>query len=161
MRLAVFRISHLEGVMADRQDDPLPFGAGDVTTELARLMQRDLVFVMRFIGESQHRMQMHFQDFILRELAATGVTPQTHPMIHAFAEKHALMLRDFVFSGVSLSRQFRVEEMEQLTGDTMIRVDVWDQLRSHVGMAESQFRSQLPQLPAVLEAWKSPEGRPR
>lgn len=140
-----------------------PSGApsSDVTTQLAGLMQRDLVFVMRFIGESQHLMQSHFQRFILDELAMTGVTPETHPMIHAFAEKHALMLRDFVFSGVSLSRQFRVEEMEQLTGDTLIRVDIWDQLRSYVGMAENQFRSQLPELPVVLDAWKSPEGRER
>jgi hypothetical protein len=133
----------------------------DVTTQLAGLMQRDLVFVMRFIGESQHLMQNHFHRFILDELAMTGVTPETHPMIHAFAEKHALMLRDFVFSGVSLSRQFRVEEMEQLTGDTLIRVDIWDQLRSYVGMAENQFRSQLPELPVVLDAWKSPESRER
>ena len=94
----------------------------DVSTALARLMQRDLVFAMRFVGESQHLMQNHFQQFILKELATAGITPETHPMLHAFAEKHALMLRDFVFSGVSLSRQFRVEEIEQLTGDTMIGV---------------------------------------
>ena len=144
--------------MADRNDNRTPLGAvtGDITTELARLMQRDLVFVMRFLGESQHLMQSHFQDFILGELAATGITGETHPMIHAFAERHAILLRDFVFSGVSLSRQLRIEEVEQLTGDTMIRVDIWDQLRSHVAMAERQFRTQLPQLPAMLEAWKSP-----
>ena len=138
-----------------------PFGGpeGDVTIQLAQLMQRDLVFVMRFIGESQLVMQSQFQQFILRELAMTRVTSDTHPMIHAFAEKHALMLRDFVFSGVSLSRQFRVEEMEKLTGDTMIRVDIWDQLRSHIDLAENQFRTQLPELPVALEAWKSPEGR--
>jgi hypothetical protein len=149
--------------MAENHEKQGPFGAprGDVTTQLAELMQRDLVFVMRFIGESQHLMQSHFQHFILQELAMTGVTSETHPMIHAFAEKHALVLRDFVFSGVSLSRQFRVEEMEQLTGDTMIRVDVWDQLRNHVSMAESQFRSQLPELPPALEAWKSPPARDR
>ncbi|MBB5577394.1 MULTISPECIES: hypothetical protein [Rhizobium] len=129
----------------------------DVSTTLARLMQRDLIFAMRFVGESQHLMQSHFQRFILRELAMVGVTPETHPMIHAFAEKHALMLREFVFSGVSLSRQFRVEEMEQLTGDTLIRVDVWDHLRGHVSMAEQQFRTQLPDLPTVLEAWKAPD----
>jgi hypothetical protein len=150
--------------MTENSDNPGPLGTsyGDVTTQLAERMQRDLVFVMRFIGESQHLMQNHFQQFILSELAMTGVTPDTHPMLHAFAEKHALMLRDFVFSGVSLSRQFRVEDMEQLTGDTMIRVDVWDQLRSHIGMAERQFRSQLPELPVALEAWKAPldKGRP-
>ena len=139
-------------------EDPLPLGSGrDVTTELARLMQRDLVFVMRFMGESQYLMQAHFQDFILRELARIGITQDTHPMIHAFVERHAILLRDFVFSGVSLSRQFRVEEMERLTGDTMIRVDIWDQLRSHISMAEQQFGAQLPQLPAMLDAWKSPE----
>ncbi|MBL0373428.1 hypothetical protein JJB09_15440 [Rhizobium sp. KVB221] len=146
--------------MTDSKENPIPLGGveGDVTTVLARLMQRDLVFVMRFIGESQHLMQNHFQQFILKELAITGATPETHPLLHAFAEKHALMLREFVFSGVSLSRQFRVEDIEQLTGDTMIRVDVWDQLRNHISMAESQFRTQLPELPQILEAWKSPEG---
>lgn len=151
----------LEGIMTGKRENPGPPGLmqGDVATRLAELMQRDLVFVMRFIGESQHLIQSHFQAFILRELAMTGVTPDTHPMIHAFAEKHALMLRDFVFSGVSLSRQFRVEEIEQLTGDTMIRVDVWDQLRNHIGMAESQFRTELPELPTVLEAWKAPDVR--
>lgn len=144
--------------MADDDDPATRMSAGeDVSTALARLMQRDLVFAMRFVGESQHLMQTHFQQFILKELALAGITPETHPMLHAFAEKHAIMLRDFVFSGVSLSRQFRVEEMEQLTGDTMIQVDVWDQLRSHVSMAERQFRTQLPDLPTVLEAWKAPE----
>ncbi|MCV9963188.1 hypothetical protein OIU34_14865 [Pararhizobium sp. BT-229] len=139
-------------------NNPAPAGTPeeDISTALAQLMHRDLIFAMRFVGESQHLMQGHFQHFILRELATTGVSPDTHPMIHAFAERHALMLRDFVFSGVSLSRQFRVADMEQLTGDTMIRVDIWDQLRSHVVMAEHQFRTQLPELPAILEAWKSP-----
>ncbi|MDE1995355.1 MAG: hypothetical protein KGI75_22830 [Rhizobiaceae bacterium] len=135
-----------------------PYVEGDITTELAGLMQRDLVFVMRFLGESQHLMQGHFQQFILGELSAAGITDETHPMIHAFAERHAILLRDFVFSGVSLSRQLRVEELERLTGDTMIRVDIWDQLRSHIDMAERQFRRQLPELPAMLEAWKAPSG---
>ncbi|MGQ3215297.1 MAG: hypothetical protein ACT6U0_02255 [Shinella sp.] len=144
--------------MADDDDPAAGMSAGeDVSTALARLMQRDLVFAMRFVGERQHLMQAHFQQFILQELAMASITPETHPMLHIFAEKHALMLRDFVFSGVSLSRQFRVEEMEQLTGDTMIRVDVWDQLRSHVSMAERQFRTQLPDLPTILEAWKAPK----
>lgn len=146
--------------MAGKDESQAPLGPaeGDITNELARLMQRDLVFVMRFLGESQHLMQSHFQRFILRELAATGITDETHPMIHAFAERHAILLRDFVFSGVSLSKQLRIEEVEQLTGDTMIRVDAWDQLRSHIDLAERQFRTQLPELPAMLEAWKAPGG---
>jgi hypothetical protein len=138
--------------------DPLRGNGGDdVTTDLVRLMQRDLVFVMRFMAESQYRLQSHFQDFILEELSATGVTQQTHPMIHSFVERHAIMLRDFVFSGVSLSHQFHLEDVEKLTGDTMIRVDVWDELRTHIEMAERQFRTQLPELPPILEAWKTPE----
>lgn len=150
--------------MTSGKENPLPLGADgpDVTTELVRLMQRDLVFVMRFVGESQHILQMHFQAFILKELERSGINEETHPLIHAFAEKHALMLRDFVFSGVSLMKQFRVEEMERLTGDPMIRVDIWDQLRSHIGMAEGQFKAQIPGLPPILEDWKAPEAkRPR
>jgi hypothetical protein len=146
--------------MSDENEQRTPIGSieGDVTTDIARLMQRDLVFVARFLGESQYLMQSHFQQFILRELSASGITDETHPMIHAFAERHAILLRDFVFSGVSLSRQLRIEELERLTGDTMIRVDIWDQIRSHIDMAEQQFRTQLPGLPATLEVWKAPSG---
>jgi hypothetical protein len=146
--------------MPDRDEHRMPLGAieGDIATELAGLMQRDLVFVARFLGESQHLMQSHFQQFILRELAAAGFTDETHPMIQAFAERHAILLRDFVFAGVSLSRQLRIEELEWLTGDTMIRVDIWDQLGSHIDMAKRQFRTQLPGFPAMLEAWKAPSG---
>ncbi|SFQ03387.1 hypothetical protein SAMN03159463_05426 [Mesorhizobium sp. NFR06] len=134
----------------------------DVTAELVRLMPRDLVFVMRFLGESQHRLQSHFQDFIRAELAASGVTTQTHPMIHLFIESHAILLRDFVFSGVSLSRQFRIAEIERLTGDTtsMIRVDIWDQLKNHIETAERQFQSQVGGLPGLLSAFEKPaEGK--
>lgn len=145
--------------MAEKYEGGEPFGSlqGDISAELARLMSRDLVFVMRFLGESQRLMQTHFQQFILRELESSGITGATHPMIYAFAERHAVMLRDFVFSGVALSRQFRIEEIERLTGDTMIHVDIWDQLQSHVSAAERQFRTQLPDLPDLLDAWKLPE----
>ncbi len=130
----------------------------DVTAELVRLMPRDLVFVMRFMGESQHRLQSHFQDFIRAELAAGGITAETHPLIHLFIESHAILLRDFVFSGVSLSRQFRIAEIEHLTGDStsMIRVDIWDQLKSHIETAEKQFRTQVDGLPGLLSAFEKP-----
>lgn len=130
----------------------------DVAGDLVRLMPRDLVFVMRFLGESQFRLQGHFQDFIRAELAAGGVSAETHPMIHLFIENHAILLRDFVFSGVSLSRQFRVEEIERLTGDTtsMMRVDLWDQLKNHIETAERQFGSQAGTLPRLLAAFEQP-----
>lgn len=146
----------------DSPDRSGPNQPDDVSAELVRLMPRDLVFVMRFMGESQHRLQGHFQDFIRAELAARGVTAETHPMIHLFIESHAILLRDFVFSGVSLSRQFRVEEIERLTGDTtsMIRVDIWDQLKSHIETAEKQFHAQAGGLSGLLSAFEKPvEGR--
>ncbi|BCH22714.1 hypothetical protein MesoLjLc_24490 [Mesorhizobium sp. L-8-10] len=129
----------------------------DVTTDLVRLMPRDLIFTMRFLGESQHRLQRHFQDFIEAEMASGGMTRQTHPMIHAFIERHAIVLRDFVFSGVSLSRQFHVDEIEKLLGDatSLLRVDIWDDLKSHIEAAERQFRSQVPGLPHLLSAWET------
>lgn len=143
----------------DAPDLPQPNQPDDVSAELVRLMPRDLVFVMRFMGESQLRLQSHFQDFIRTELAAGGVTAETHPMIHLFIENHAILLRDFVFSGVSLSRQFRVEEIERLTGDTtsVMRVDIWDQLKSHIETAERQFRSQAGTLPGLLAALEQPQ----
>lgn len=139
---------------------PMSSQAEGVAGDLVRLMPRDLVFVMRFMGESQLRLQNHFQDFIRAELAARGVTTETHPMIHLFIESHAILLRDFVFSGVSLSRQFHVGEIERLTGDTtsMMRVDIWDQLKSHIETAESHFHAQTGTLPALLTAFEKPPG---
>ncbi|MGO4338607.1 hypothetical protein AB4037_27215 [Labrys sp. KB_33_2] len=130
----------------------------DVIMDLLRLMPRDLIFSMRFLGESQLRLQRHFHDFMIAELMLAGITEETHPLLHAFVERHAITLRDFVFSGVSLSRQFRVEDIERLTGDTtsLLRVDIWDQLRSHVETAQRQFEAQLPELPNLLSGWERP-----
>lgn len=150
----------LETTMTDKDGLPGPLGHDqDVTTDLVRLMPRDLIFTMRFLGESQHRLQRHFQDFIETEMGSAGMTPQTHPMIHSFIERHAVMLRDFVFSGVSLSRQFHVDEIERLLGDTtsLLRVDIWDDLETYIAAAEAQFRSQVPVLPNLLSDWESPE----
>ena len=147
-----------KGSNSQTPSEPPPGAANGVSEDLVRLMPRDLVFVMRFMGESQYRLQSHFQDFIRAELEASGVTGETHPMVHLFIENHAILLRDFVFSGVSLSRQFRVDEIERLTGDTtsMIRVDIWDQLKSHIDTAEKQFRSQAGGLPKLLAAFEKP-----
>ncbi|WP_407065273.1 hypothetical protein [Ensifer sp. LCM 4579] len=129
---------------------------------MVRLMPRDVVFQVRFLGESQYLLQRHFQTFMEAEMAAAGMTRETHPMIQSFIGTHAPLLRDFVFSGVSLSHQFRLEEIERLLGDraSLMRVDLWDQLRSHIEMAEKQFRSQLSGLPAQLSAWERPQSPP-
>lgn len=139
-----------------------PDGSDNVTSELVRLMPRDLVFTMRFLGESQHRLQQHFRDFMTREMEAAGLTQETHPMLHAFIERHAILMRDFVFSGVALSRQFRIDEIERLIGDEtgLMRVDIWDQLKGHIEMAETRFRSQVPDLPRLLTDLEAPGPRP-
>lgn len=133
-------------------------GQDDVTSDLVRLMPRDLVFTMRFLGESQHLLYRHFHIFMEAEMRAAGITQDTHPMIHAFVERHALLMRDFVFSGVALSRQFHIEEIERLIGDrtSLLRVDIWDQLKSHIETAEKQFRAQIPGLPLLLSGWEAP-----
>lgn len=144
--------------MSNSQDEQAGPSPDDIAADLVRLLPRDAVFALRFLGESQHRLQRHFQDFIAAELARNGVTPESHPMIHGFIETHALMLRDFVFAGVGLAHQIRLPEMERLMGDvtSMLRVDVWDQIRSHIETAERQFRSQAPALPAQLDGYRVP-----
>ena len=137
---------------------PIRASTGDVTSDLVRLMPRDLIFTMRFLGESQYLLQRHFQAFMEMEMQKAGMTEKTHPLLHAFIERHALLMRDFVFSGVSLSRQFHIEEIERLIGDktSLLRVDIWDQLKSHIEMAEKQFRAQLPGLPERLSDLEAP-----
>lgn len=100
----------------------------------------------------------HFHAFIAAELAAGGVTAATHPMIHGFIETHALMLRDFVLSGLAMAHQYRLAEIERLLGDTtsVLRVDIRNQIRTHIEIAEGQFRAQAPDLPAQLRGYLAP-----
>ena len=140
---------------------PDPASPDDVTADLVRLMPRDAVFMLRFLGESQLRLQRHFHDFIAAELATHGVTPDSHPMILGFIETHARTLRDFVFAGLAMAHQVRLPEMERLIGDatSLLSVDVWDELRTHIELAERQFRGQAPGLPAELDGYRAPEPR--
>jgi hypothetical protein len=77
----------------------------DVADALFQLLPRDAVFSLRLLGESRSRLLQHFHARILEELAKFETTPQTHPMLSAFAETHALTLRDFVVSGVEIAHQ--------------------------------------------------------
>ena len=74
--------------------------------------------------------------------------------VRPFRDAHAAELRDFVFNGVALSRHFRVGEIEFLTRDTeaLMRVDIWDSLKSHIETAERQFQTQAQDLPKMLAA---------
>lgn len=131
---------------------------GDVAGALVGLLPRDAVFALRLLGESRLRLLEHFQRFILAELGASGATPQSHPMLPAFAETHALALRDFVVSGVEGAHQLALERVERLMGDSggLLRVDIWDQLKSHIADAEAQFRGQIGGLQRELEAYRAP-----
>ena len=126
----------------------------DVAEEIVRRAPQDLVFVMRFLGESQYRLLRHFQEFIRTEAASRGATAEEYPLFAHFVDAHAAELRDFVFNGVALSRHFRVAEIEFLTRDTeaLLRVDVWDSLKSHIETAERQFQAQAQDLPKMLAA---------
>jgi|SRR5580692_989217 hypothetical protein len=140
----------------DFPDRLVSAGRVEVADELFELMPRDAVFALRFLGESRSRLLQHFHALILAELAKLGATPETHPMLSAFAETHALTLRDFVVSGVEIAHQFRIEEIERLSGDSagVLRVDVWDQLKSYIADAESQFRRQLVGMREQIEAYR-------
>lgn len=133
----------------------------DVANALVEILPRDAIFALRFLGESRVRLLEHFQAFIVGEFAKIGATPETHPMLHAFAETHAMALRDFVVSGVEFAHQFALEHIERLIGDSggLLRVDIWDHLKSHIGDAQVQFQRQLSNLQSELEAYRAPPGR--
>ena len=134
-----------------------PFEDAAPSRQIAeRLVQRspqDLVFVMRFLGESQLLLYDHFRRFVAEELAQRGATRDRHPLLQLFIDAHANELREFVFTGVSLARQFRLPEIETLTGDaeTMMRIEIWDALAGHVEMAQWRFLQQADGLPAQLD----------
>lgn len=130
--------------------------ASDIISEAAR----DLVFVMRFLGGSQLRLLGHFRSFIAEELARRGTTHDAYPLLQAFIDRHAVELRDFVFTGVALSRQFRIEEIERLTGDpgAVMRVDIWDQLVSHIETAERRFLAEADAVAAMLQRAEAGRG---
>jgi hypothetical protein len=67
-------------------------------------------------------------------------------------------LRDFVVSGVEIAHQFRIEEIERLSGDTagVLRVDVWDRLKNYIADAETQFSRQLAGMREQIEAYRAP-----
>lgn len=138
-----------------------------VAAELVALMPRDLVFVPRFLGESQERLHRYFRDFTLAEMAGCGLTLEEHPMLPAFLDQHAAALCEFVFTGVALPHQLPLAEMERLQDDHtgLLRVDLWDQLKCHIQAAEVKFRTDMPHLAAHIarlapdrsDAGKDPE----
>jgi hypothetical protein len=140
-----------------KRDEPHG-AAGSSGAELAEtilaLAPRDLVFVMQFMGEAQYKVLSYFQNLVIRELEAHDIRREDHALLQIFIDKHATEMRDFVFSGVALSRPFQIDEIERLLGDTtnVLRLDIWDALRSHIEMVETRFVAQAESLPEQLAA---------
>ena len=135
---------------AEKQEGALPSEgrAAEVANDLVALMSRDVVFVPRFLGESQERLRQYFREFSLTEMARAGITVEMHPMLPAFLDRHAALLCEFVFMGVSLPHQLRIIEIERLQNDQagLLRMDLWDQLKFHIAAAEERFRKDMPAL---------------
>ena len=119
-----------------------------------RRAPQDLVFVMRFLAGSSTRC-CATSGSSSTEAARRGATAEEYPLFAHFVDAHAAELRDFVFNGVALSRHFRVGEIEFLTRDTeaLMRVDIWDSLKSHIETAERQFQTQAQDLPRCWPPW--------
>ena len=134
------------------QFDP-PSASRQLAERLVQRSPQDLIFVMKFLGESQLLLHDHFRGFIADELARRGATLDRHPLLQLFIDAHANELREFVFTGVSLSRQFRLPEIETLTGDAeaILRIDIWDALAGHIDLACRRFAEQADAIPAQLD----------
>lgn len=139
------------------------FGPSAVAEDIVRRTPQDLVFVMRFLGESQYRLMRHFQCYIRAELTRRDAAMAEHPLFTPFIDRYAGELRDFVFGGVSLSRQFRVGEIERLTGDStsLMRLDIWDSLKSHIEAAEQRFLEEAEDLAMLREVLDGARDPPR
>ena len=137
--------------MDDRRGEGAETGSALAEAIVARAPQ-DLVFVMQFVGETQYKVLKYFQDLVIRELEARGIRREDTALLQIFIDRHATEMRDFVFSGMALSRPFRIQEIERLTGDTtnVIRSDIWDSLRNHIGVVESKFVREADNLPIQL-----------
>jgi len=104
----------------------------------------------KLTGEKIQVLDGHVADLLLVS-ARTAGGPRDRKGVTVFALRADT-------PGVTITRQFRVDEIERLTGDTtsMIRVDIWDQLKSHIETAEKQFQSQAGTLPKLLSAFEKP-----
>lgn len=118
---------------------------------LVRRAPRDIVFQMAVIGETREILHRFFEKRIEAEIEARGGS-MTDDLARPFVDEHAARLRDFVLTGVSLSRQFRLEEIEALLGDrTMLtRVDLWDSFTSHIETALEGFRAEADKVTEML-----------
>lgn len=142
----------------------LPEGLRPATSgaaaEIMARAERDLVFVVKFLGESQHILQRHFQRFVQTELEERGITFGDHPLLLPFIETHGSELAEFVVTGIGLHHQFHLTAFEKMAGDPqqLLRLDIWNTLQSYIDKAEAHFISDIGGLQQILAAVE--EARP-
>lgn len=134
--------------------DALHAPPGGPAAEIMRRADRDIVLVVKLLGESRHLLQQHFQDFVRDELARRGIRFGDHPLLLPFIETHGGELAEFVISGIALHHQFRLSAFEAMSGDPhrLLRVDVWNTLQSYIDKAEAHFVSDIGGLQQILQA---------
>ena len=146
----------IDPTMQPQGDRPL-LSAADVASRIIEHADRDVAFIVRLVGDSLHLIVEHFHVFIERELASNGVGYGDHPLLRPFIETHARELAEFVVTGIGLAHRFTLQEFEKTRGDPLrlLRVDLWDNLRSHIEHGERQFVTGPHGLKAILEEVKA------
>lgn len=138
--------------------DELPHSLQPTATgpagEIMARAERDLVFVVKFLGESQHILQRHFQDYVRTELEKRGITFGDHPLLLPFIETHGSELAEFVMTGIGLHHQFNLNAFETIEGDPqkILRLDIGNTLQSYIEKAEEHFISGLGGIHQILAA---------
>ncbi|WP_454620973.1 hypothetical protein [Bradyrhizobium cenepequi] len=129
-----------------------PVAAATLASKILARADSDVTFMVHLIGESQNLLVRHFVVFIETELARRGVSYGAHPLLRPFIETHARELTDFVLQGIGLRHQFGLQALEAMAGDParLLRVDLWDSLRSHINDAQQHFVSDVGGLKRIL-----------
>lgn len=122
--------------------------------EIMARAERDLVFVVKFLGESQHILQRHFQAYVRDQLESRGITFGDHPLLLPFIETHGSELAEFVITGIGLHHQFHLTAFEKMQGDPqqLLRLDISNTLQSYIEQAEAHFVSGIGGLQQILAA---------
>ncbi len=146
------------------EDGDLPEGLrptpGGVAAEIMARADQDLVLSIRFLTDSQHLLQRHFQDYVRSELEKRGITFGDHPLLLPFIETHGAELAEFVTKGIGLHHQFRLQDFERMQGDPqkLLRLDIWNTLQSYIDKAEAHFISGIGGLKQILAAVEEARG---
>jgi len=136
-----------------------PRASGPASEIMARA-ERDVVLVVKFLGESQHILQRHFQDYVQAELEKRGITFGDHPLLLPFIETHGSELAEFVVTGIGLHHQFHLTAFEEMAGDPqqILRLDIGNTLQSYIEQAEAHFISGIGGLQQILAAVEEARG---